>query len=262
VLLTVLGEYVLPREGPVWQETVIAVLDGLGYKVHAARQAMQRSVADGWVRTERLGRRSKVHLTPETAEMLAIGARRIYGFGEPIPWNGHWLLVVVRVPEDQRDVRHQARTRLGWAGFGSLGGGLWISPHVEHESDVARVLELDRWAGGELMSFRASPGEIGDTHRLISEAWDLDKIAGAYRSFIEQFKSLRPKSPEAVFAAQTMLVHEWRRFPFLDPDLPESMLPSGWPRAAAHSLFRSRHQGWHEAAQDYFGSVEALRDAA
>jgi phenylacetic acid degradation operon negative regulatory protein len=30
---------------------------------------------------------------------------------------------------------------------------------------------------------------------------------------------------------------EWRAFPALDPDLPDDLLPSAWPRAAAHELF-------------------------
>ena len=65
-----------------------------------------------------------------------------------------------------------------------------------------------------------------------------------------------------MFAAQTLLVHAWRKFPFLDPDLPEEMLPRRWPRERAHDLFTERHAAWHAAAQDYFGSLEAERRAA
>ena len=73
----------------------------------------------------------------------------------------------------------------------------------------------------ELLSFRAELGAIGDPQRVIADAWDLDGVAEAYRGFIAQFGRLRPKTPEAMFRAQTLLVHEWRKFPFLDPDLPE-----------------------------------------
>ena len=52
---------------------------------------------------------------------------------------------------------------------------------------------------------------------------------------------MRPRGPEAEFRAQTLLVHEWRQFPFLDPDLPEGMLPPRWPRERAHELFHARH---------------------
>ena len=155
MLLTVLGEYVLPGDDGVWQETLIGALGTLGYKPQAARQALARSVTGGWLRTERHGRRARVHLTGEAREMLATGAERIYSFGEPWEWDGRWLLVVVRVPEERRDVRHLMRSRLAWAGFGSLGNGLWITPHVEREAELRRRGE----PAAELLSFRAEFGE-------------------------------------------------------------------------------------------------------
>src|SRR3954469_15018011 len=159
VLLTMLGEYVLPASGGAWQETLIGALGTLGHKTHAARQALARSVSAGWLRTERHGRRSRVHLSAETAEMLRSGAARIYSFGEPWEWDGRWLLVVLRVPEERRDVRHRMRTRLAWAGFGSLGGGLWISPHVERERELADAGGGD--SGAELASFHGGLGALG-----------------------------------------------------------------------------------------------------
>jgi phenylacetic acid degradation operon negative regulatory protein len=257
MLLTVLGEFVLPLKAPVWQETLIEALVALDYKVHAARQALARSVTAGWLRTERVSRRSLVSLTEETTQMLATGAQRIYSFGEPWAWDGRWLLVVLRVPEQRRDVRHQVRTRLAWAGFGSLGGGLWITPHAERELELSDVDSV-----AELLSFQASLGTLGDPANVLAEAWDLEGVAAAYRAFIARFGRLRPKTPEAVFRAQTQLVHEWRKFPFLDPDLPEEMLPAQWPRAQALKVFRERHERWHASAQDYFHALEALRSAA
>jgi phenylacetic acid degradation operon negative regulatory protein len=255
VLLTLLGEYVLPASGGAWQETLIGALETLDHKTPAARRALARSIAAGWLRTERHGRRSRVHLTAPTAEMLRSGAERIYSFGEPWDWDGHWLLVVLRVPEERREVRHQLRTRLAWAGFGSLGGGLWISPHVERERELHDAAATDSVA--ELVSFRAEIGEVGDPANVVAEAWDLDAVAAAYRAFVARFGRLRPAAPEAIFRAQTQLVHEWRKFPFLDPDLPAGMLPTGWPGKRAHDLFQERHGQWHAAAQEHFRALEA-----
>jgi phenylacetic acid degradation operon negative regulatory protein len=167
---------------------------------------------------------------------------------------------VLRVPEERRDVRHQLRTRLAWAGFGSLGGGLWISPHVAREAEL-RAMAAEEPAA-ELLSFRAELGALGAPERLIAEAWELEAVAAGYRDFIAGFGRLRPKTPEAVFRAQTLLVHAWRKFPFLDPDLPEALLPRGWPRRPAHDVFAERHAAWHQAAQDYFGSLEEVTRAA
>jgi phenylacetic acid degradation operon negative regulatory protein len=258
-LLTVLGEYVLLTGQSVWQETLIQALGALGYKTQAARQALARSVTGGWLVTERHGRRSRVELTDQTAAMLRSGAERIYHFGEPWEWDGQWLLVMVRVPEERRDVRHQLRTQLAWAGFGSLGSGQWITPHVEREDELRGMAD---GTVAELVSFRGVMGSVGDPRKVVAEAWDLDSVAQAYREFIDVFARLRPKAPEATFRAQTQLVHEWRKFPFLDPDLPETMLGRRWPRSRAHDLFRERHAAWHETAQDYFRSIEAGGRAA
>ena len=259
VLLTLLGEFVLPTPKGVWQETLINALCTLDYKTQAARQALARSVTAGWLRTERHGRRSRVHLSRETAAMLSAGAERIYSFGEPWEWEGHWLLVVLRVPEERREIRHQVRTRLAWEGFGSLGGGLWISPHVEREGGLREMTGDESVA--ELLTFHAELGAIGDPAQVIADAWNLERVADAYREFISQFGRLRPKSTEATFRAQALLVHAWRKFPFLDPDLPEAMLPSAWPRSRAHDVFHERHARWHEPAQEYFRSLEAVGEA-
>ena len=257
VLLTTLGEYVLPAPDGVWQETLIAALGSLGYKTQAARQALARSVTGGWLTTERHGRRSRVALTPATERMLRAGAERIYRFGEPWEWDGRWLLVIVRVPEQRREVRHRLRTQLAWAGFGSLKGGLWISPHVEREQELRDTVPSGSMA--ELQSFTAELGTIGDPGTLIADAWDLADVADAYRGFIARFGRLRPRTAEAVFRAQTLLVHEWRRFPFLDPDLPETLLPRGWPRSRAHAVFAERHGQWHTVAQEHFAALEGDR---
>jgi phenylacetic acid degradation operon negative regulatory protein len=248
-LLTVLGEYLLPRPDGAWQEALIASLRLLGYTASAARQAVVRSTREGWLSAERIGRRSRMRLQGPTAELLRDGARRIYGFGEPAVWDGRWLLLVLRVPEQRRELRHRLTTQLAWAGFGSLGGGLWITPHAGREALVQAV------EPAQLLSFRAELGAFGDTGRVIEEAWNLPVLRETYEQFIADFSRTRPRGGEATFAAQTALVHAWRRFPFVDPDLPEDLLPRDWPRRRAHQLFHERHERWAPAAQAHFDSL-------
>jgi phenylacetic acid degradation operon negative regulatory protein len=256
LLLTVLGEFVLPRPEGVGQEALVAALRALGFTPAAARQAVTRSAREGWLAAEREGRRARMRLTPATADLLREGAARIYGFGAPAGWDGRWLLVALRVPEDQRRLRHRMTTSLAWAGFGSLGGGLWISPHVEREALVREALD-GRAAGVGLVSFRAELGALGDTGRVIDEAWDLPALREHYEQFLTDFRPLRPRSPARSFAAQTALVHAWRRFPFIDPDLPDELLPPDWPRRRAHALFHERHARWAAGAGEFFAAVDA-----
>ena len=248
-LLTILGEFLLPRPDGAWQEALIGSLKLLGFTPSAARQAVVRSAREEWLLSERVGRRSRMRLTARSAELLRDGARRIYGFGGPVSWDGRWLLLVLRVPEPRRELRHRLTTQLAWAGFGSLGGGLWITPHVDRESQI-RAEEP-----AELLTFRAELGALGGTEKVIGEAWDLPDLREHYEQFIEDFGQLRPDGDAAAFAAQIALVHAWRRFPFIDPDLPDDLLPDDWPRRRAHDLFRDRHEQWAPAAQTHFDTL-------
>ncbi|MGH2914875.1 MAG: PaaX family transcriptional regulator [Solirubrobacteraceae bacterium] len=259
LLLTVLGEYVLARAGGVWQETLVAALVSLGYSEQAARQALARSTRDGWLAAERRGRRARMSLTDAGHELLSTGAERIYGFGEPWDWDGRWLVVIVRVPEQRRAVRHQLRSRLAWAGFGSLGGGVWLTPHVERSTELGAAI-----AGGPDAAARSFVAELvngDDPRKLIAEAWELERVREQYLAFIEDFGGRRPSTPDACFRMQTLLVHTWRRFPFLDPDLPRRLLGRDWPRDRAHALFADRHARWAPAARAYFEALEAERCA-
>ena len=260
LLLTILGEYVLPRDEPVWQETLVDAMVSLGYSVQAARQAVSRSTRQGWLAAERRGRRARMTLTPRTAELLRTGAERIYSFGQPRPWDGRWLIVVLRVPERSRAVRHQLRSRLAWTGLGSLGGGVWLTPHVEREEELAAAIAEEPEA--DARSFVAEFGAIGSPQQLAADAWDLERVRRQYVAFIDDFDRVRALSPEACFRQQTLLVHAWRRFPFLDPDLPAELLPADWPRRRAHELFVTRHERWQAKAAAYFASLEAEPEVA
>ena len=197
---------------------------------------------------------ARVQLTAGTADLLRTGAERIYGFGRPWEWTGDWLIVVLRVPEARRDVRHQLRTQLAWAGLGSLGGGVWVTPHVDREAELEALVRAE--SAADVVSFRGRIGTLGDPRRVAEAAWDLEAVAGQYEQFYSRFRRSKPASPAAVFRAQTELVHEWRKFPFLDPDLPEDLLRWGLRRRRADALFRDRHERWEKAARSYFEGLE------
>jgi phenylacetic acid degradation operon negative regulatory protein len=250
LLMTVLGEYVLPRGRPVWTSMLVDVLGLFGVEEKSARQALARAAAEGWLDSERVGRRVRWSLTPPGETLLTEGAARIYEFGrERHRWDGQWLMVLVSVPEAKRDLRHRLRTRLTWAGFGSPVSGVWVSPDTGRHPEARKIvteLELER----ETMSFIASYGQIGDEDELVSRAWDLSALERRYEDFVARFAELTPADGAAVLHAQTLLVHEWRRFPFLDPRLPERLLPDNWTGVRAAELFHRRHVEWRPQAQD------------
>ncbi|MGI5458750.1 PaaX family transcriptional regulator [Streptomyces sp. CA-249302] len=249
LLMTVLGEYVLPRGRPVWTSALVESLALFGVEEKSARQALARTAAEGWLASERVGRRVRWALTPPGRRLLTEGAQRIYDFGSgERSWDGTWLVVLVSVPETKRDLRHRVRTRLSWAGFGSPEPGVWITPHADRETEALAVLKELQLADGA-MSFTATYGALGSEAAMVARAWDLSEVEARYEAFIDEFTGLHPADGDAALHALTLLVHEWRRFPFLDPRLPPKLLPTGWSGAKATALFHGRHAEWSGAGE-------------
>lgn len=249
LLLTVLGEFVHPRHSSVWTTTLLDALGALGVEEKSARQALTRTANEGLLSSTRHGRRGLWELTPPGADLLEEGTQRIYGFMRGRhPWDGRWLVLTVPIPESQRQLRHRLRTRLTWLGLGSPTSGLWVTPDVTKERavhEVIRDLELE----GQSFAWMGSASGLGDEQRLLVEAWDLEKVEDRYLHFLAEFESRRAGSPHTAFVAQVELVQEWRRFPFLDPDLPGELLDHDWPGPRAAAAFHDRHARWHRQAQ-------------
>src|SRR6516225_5329348 len=70
LLMTVLGEFVLPRGRPVWTWVLVDTLAGFGVTEKSARQALARTAAEGLLAPERVGRRTRWDLTPPARGLL------------------------------------------------------------------------------------------------------------------------------------------------------------------------------------------------
>lgn len=260
LLLTVLGELVLPSGGAAWAQTLVSALGHLGVEERNARQAVARLAERGVLAGEREGRRTRWRLTPAGTELLTEGTRRIYEFGAAgDAWDGRWLVVLCSVPEDQRAKRHQLRSRLGFAGFGFLGPGVAITAHLGRERLANEVLkDLDLVPGAVVL--RAEAGDLVPAEELLERAWDLEGLAETYREFLVAFGGRRePQGDEVRFAALVELVHRWRRFPFVDPEIPDRLLSPAWPGREAKRLFDERHAAWSPGARAHFATLERAR---
>jgi phenylacetic acid degradation operon negative regulatory protein len=246
MLFTLLGEFVLPGDGTAWTSAVLAAFERLGVAEKATRQALMRTSNAGWLSAEKIGRRTRWLLTPAATRLLTDGARRIYSFGPSQAWDGQWVLAQVRIPESDRRARHVVRTRLAWAGFGSLGPGLWISPHAAREQEAVRVLR-DAGVADDAHVFVARRTGLSGASEMVAAAWDLPEVEAEYEQFIAEFGA--PDLPSDVLLRQLELVHAWRRFPALDPELPRELLPPRWSGTRAAELFTDLHERWQDDAR-------------
>jgi phenylacetic acid degradation operon negative regulatory protein len=245
LLFTVLGEFVLPAGGAAWTSSFIEVFGRLGVEEKAIRQALMRTAGDGWLSAERIGRRTRWHLTPAALRLLTEGTERIYHFAAVArQWDGRWLLVLARASEKGRPARHQLRKQLTWAGFGSPAPGVWISTHADRVGEAQRILgEASLLPGAQIFTAEHRGG--GDLALLVRQAWDLGALERNYRDFLGNFSGNGCRDP---LARLTELVHAWRKFPWIDPVLPAELLPASWSGEEAAALFARLHARWSAGA--------------
>jgi phenylacetic acid degradation operon negative regulatory protein len=255
LLITIFGELMRPAGGSAWTQTLIAALGLVGVEDKAARQAVSRLSAKGWIVSERVGRKSRWKLTDWATDLLTRGAERIYGLGATDrEWDGEWLVLLASVPEAQRDLRSRLATQLGWAGFGTLGQGVWVSPRAERELEATSILR-DLEVGGAVL-FRSTMTDIGDPLDVADRAWPPAALAREYKTFLA--RPNHPSDSDTSVAARRLieLVDAWRRFPLADPDLPRELRPANWPGDRAASTFASQRSAWAPNAADWWATVE------
>jgi len=240
LLFTILGELALPCGGSAWTSAFIDVLGRLDVEEKAARQALMRTAADGWLSSERIGRRTQWHLTPAAETLLRDGTERIFSFtAVAAEWDGTWTMVFARTPEADRAARHLVRTRLRWAGFGNPAPGVWMSPGSARADRAQEVLDEAGLTDGQIFTAEHRGGS--PLSEMVAQAWDLDELGRTYDEFVVDFSTPAGKDP---IARVVDLVHAWRRFPWIDPGLPTEFLPRRWSGAQAARLFARLHAKW------------------
>ncbi len=249
LLLTILGEFVYREEQPVWTSTLLHILTGLGVEEKAARQAIARGAAAGWITSGRRGREVYWQLTPEGRKLIQEGSQRVRSLrSSSTMWNGTWLILIITVPESSRVVRRRLYSRLSWAGFGNPTPGIWVSPHPEREGEAKQVID-DLELSSSTFSFVGSSASIGINDRdLVARAWNLAAVEAHYEEVLDRFKGLNPQEGDSILFTHIQLVNEIQRFPFIDPQLPNALLPPDWIGQRVAELFQERRAIWHDGA--------------
>lgn len=265
LVFTLYGDFLRHRGGPVHVGSLIRLLEPLGLSATNVRTVLSRMVAKGWLEAEREGRRSYYGLTPRGQGLLEEGARRIYDPPRQDHWDGEWTLVAYSIPEERRALRDRFRLRLSWLGFGSLGNGLWVTPHDVRPALSAVTAELGVAEYVEV--FRGAHVGGSDPRRLVSRLWGLAALNEAYDAFVQRHLDacvgLEREGPGSItpldaYETRFRLVHEYRRFPLLDPFLPRPLQPSDWAGECALALFRRYHDLLEPPADAFVESVVEL----
>jgi phenylacetic acid degradation operon negative regulatory protein len=261
--LTLYGDYVLHRGGEIGIGSLVRLLSNFGLSEQAIRSAVSRMCRSGLLKAKRTKRKSYYSLTSEGHNLLTEGAQRIFK-RKNSHWDGNWNIVTYSIPERMRQARDRLRLELGWLGYGALGEATWISPYdlTKEVKNLLKRLNIEQY----VHVFTAQHQASTDPRMIVSHCWDLGKIHQKYADFLTEY---RPKleehrkrlqagetiEPSECFVARFNLIHEYRKLPFLDPDLPRELLPENWLRPQAAALFDEYHGLLTEKANEYFDSV-------
>jgi phenylacetic acid degradation operon negative regulatory protein len=232
-LFDLYGDHLAGRGGQAPVAALVRCLSALDIAPPAVRTAVSRMVRQGWLVAVRTPAGPGSALTPRATRRLDEAGARIYRTRDQ-PWDGNWhLLSIERVRERSR--RERVRVGLRYLGYGSIDDTTWIA--VRPSSELGALLDAEHLG---VEQFTAQ--HDGDTEALARRVWDLEGLGAAYtdwwRAAEEVLDGLDPDgSDEAAFAARSQLVHEWRKFLFTDPRLPDELLPKDWVGQQAARYF-------------------------
>lgn len=261
LLFTVYGDSIRPHGGEVGMGSLIRLMAPLGFTPRAVRAAITRMARQGWLRARRVGRRAFYSLTPQGAWRVEQGVRRVYQL-EPDPWDGRWRLLTYTIPEGRRALRDRLRRELTWLGLGPLSRSTWLTPRnlAAELAELARAHGLD----GNVAIFEAALLGPERDRALVGRCWNLDAVAARYRAFTATTRRRvasvrlrlrrRAMSDAACFAEKIRLVHEYRKFLFVDPGLPDALLPPQWPGREAARVFHYSYRLLEAPAARFFAA--------
>lgn len=240
VLVTVLGDSVLPVTKTLWLSSLFELAEPFGFSERLVRTSMFRLVAEGWMTNERIGRRSRYSTTLLAVRESEDADHRIYG-RESDTWDGSWTFAVVDTPLMPSPERDRIVKHLRWHGFVALGRGLMASPSVT-VSSLRELLLLVQPAA----VVPIGRSELDELDALVeegffAEAFRTADTEAAYGRFLARYgpwsaREVEAATPPDAYALRTMLVHELRRIRLRAPDMPAELLPPGWIGDRAYDL--------------------------
>ncbi|MBZ5751884.1 MULTISPECIES: phenylacetic acid degradation operon negative regulatory protein PaaX [Metabacillus] len=262
MIFTIYGDYIRNYGNKIWIGSLIRLLKEFGHNEQGVRVAISRMVKQGWIQSEKQGNKSYYFLTDRGVNRIEEAANRIYKMN-PSEWDGKWRILMYTIPEEKRQIRDELRQELLWSGFGSFSNSCWISPN-NLEKEVKLLIE--KYDISEYVDFFVSD-YIGpkDNQSLMEKSWPLEEIKSKYEEFISKYSkqfivhqsviSRGEMSDSECFVERTKLIHEYRKFLFIDPGLPKELLPPMWSGDHATLLFSQYYKILAEPASRFFEDV-------
>ena len=257
IVFDLFGDYVRYGTGEVRLRALTSLLECFDVGESTVRVVMNRLGKEGWFDSRREGRETIYALNEQSWRLLDEGRTRIFERAS-VPWDRHWSMVIYTVPESDRALREELRKELSWLGFGSLASSTWVSPW-DRLSELREHFAAHSSIRLDLL--RCQSSGLAQDREMAARCWDLDALNADYEQLLRTY---RPRmaayrggrlEPAEALVERMQLTHDYRMFPFRDPDLPDELVPAGWKGREAHELFLAAHDLLQEPAERFFRKV-------
>lgn len=262
MIFTIYGDYVSHYGNEIWIGSLIRLFEEFGHNSQSVRAAISRMSKQGWVQSRKDGNKSYYFLTERGESRIEEAGNRIFKL-KPHVWDGKWRILTYHIPEERRHIRDELRKELVWSGFGTLANSCWISPN-NLEKELEAIIDSYK-IRDHVHFFKASYDGPYEDKTLIETCWDIENINAKYDAFItahlEKMETAKSRmenqgmTDAECFVERAKLVHEYRKFLFIDPGLPEELLPEKWLGTRASELFAAYYKVLAEPASRFFESV-------
>lgn len=259
-IFTLFGDVIRNYGGEIWIGSLNRLMGEFGLSEQAVRAAVSRMARQGWLQARRVGNKAYYSLTERGSHRIDQASPRIY-HDRSAAWDGRWRILTYRIPERRRSLRDRLRKELIFLGCAMLSPSMWLAPHDVFEPfrEIAALLGVSE----NIDAFVAENAGPRDDRALAARCWDLPGIERAYHAFVAEYRprleraraGSPPLAENACFVEREWLVHDYRKFLYLDPGLPDRIVPAGWPRAEAVSIFTDYYRLLLPRATRFFERV-------
>jgi phenylacetic acid degradation operon negative regulatory protein len=245
----------LAGDGLLWIGALIRLMSPFEISPAAVRQAVSRMSRQGWLVGRRVRNRAFYSVTERGRRRIEELTPRIYG--PIVEWDGRWRLLSYSSGEAHRERRERLRKELSVLGWAPLAPSIWISP--------ADTMAAARAAAQSTLTLEAIHLFCGEyrgpltDRQLLERCWNVSAMAQAYSEFLDRYhprlereRKSSELDDEAAFVERLWLVHDYRKFTYVDPGLPSELLPAHWPGTTAAALFREYYAALDIKSQRYF----------
>lgn len=258
---TIFGDYIYKDDSMITMSELTKLLKSLEFTDEAIKAAIYRMRHQKIVVSLKKNGKTYYTLTQEGFNKMTEGMRRTFTEFEESKWDKKWRVLIYSIPEKERQVRDQFRKEITWMGFGQVTPGTWITPHNLFDPILRLIKQYT--IENYVQMFEAEHVGLANTAHLVSQAWDLVSTNNKFKDFITEFKPRLQTfkeegdrwKAEIIFAERVILVHEYRKFLHIDPQLPLELFPNGWLGEEARQLFNQYYKSLSPVAIQFYNSI-------